>query len=596
VVRALDNTDTFSFDLETTGLSPLDSRILLLQFGTREKQFIMRPSDHVRLLLPYLTNTSHKVLIHNAKFEQKFMQYYYQSHIRNVFDSMIAEQVLESEKYPRSLEYVARKYLNRELDKSLQKSFLQMRPMEAFTDEQLNYAATDVDVLFGIYDKQNDLLIESEQSAIAEIEFACVGVVAAMELEGLPVDIDKWRSKILEYKERERSTREHLFSLFLDDSDLPEQVGMFERTGVVPSAKKERKVITVIDSPQQIGMAFKAIGIELPINDKGHYMTDERTLEKVNHPAAAELLTYRGITKVLDSYGETLLDKIHPFTGRLHPDFNQIGTDTGRFSCREPNVQQIPEEFREFIGGEKDWRIVGGDYSQMELRIIAELSQDESLIRAFHMGGDPHASTAAVMFKIPIEAVTKEQRHIAKTINFGLSYGMGTPKLMDTLNAGREKKLTYNEVVKLNDQYRTTYSGVISWFVDAGNKAFRQGYSVTLGGRKRYYERPPAGLDAETLNNKIAATKRQGGNSPIQGTNADITKLALTNLYFELESYGYRAKIINTVHDEITLLAHKNHAEAVKEIVEDSMLRSAQELIKSVPVKVDSYVSDWWKK
>jgi DNA polymerase I-like protein with 3'-5' exonuclease and polymerase domains len=595
VVSALNGTDVFSFDLETTGLSPLDSRILLLQVGTREQQFIIRASADIEPLLPFLNSTKWLKIIHNAKFEQKFMQFYHKTHIRAVFDTMLAEQVIASEKYARSLAYVVKKYTGREIDKTMQTSFIKMRPMEAFTDKQLAYAATDVEVLFPVYEAQKEELKASDQAYIASIEFDCAGVVAAMELEGIPVDTAKWRHKIGEYRVRERDTRDRLFSLLLDDSTLPEQQGLFERTGVVPSAKKEKKVVTVIDSPAQVGAAFVAIGIKLPRNDKGHYMTDERTLEKIDHPAAQELLEYRGITKVLDSYGESLLDKIHPFTGRLHPDFNQIGAETGRFSCREPNVQQIPEEFREFVGGVQDYKIVGADYSQMELRIIAELSQDPALLKAFSLGGDPHTSTAAVMFGIPPESVTKDQRHIAKTINFGLSYGMGANKLMDTLNANREKKLTIHEVHKINNKYRETYKGVIDWFYQAGEMAYRQGYSVTLGGRKRYFERP-SGVGEADFSNQVAAIKRQGGNSPIQGTNADITKIALANLYFELNQYGYRAAIINTVHDEIMLLAHKRHAEAVKEIVGDSMLRSAQELIKSVPVKVDSYISDWWAK
>jgi DNA polymerase I-like protein with 3'-5' exonuclease and polymerase domains len=567
-----------------------------LQIGTREREFVIRASADIEPLLPFFSSTKWLKLIHNAKFEQEFMQFYHKITIRSVFDTMLAEQIISSDKYPRSLAYVVQKYTGEILDKTPQKSFVGMRPMQAFTDTQLAYAAKDVAVLFAVYEEQKVELEASDQTYIANVEFDCAGVVAAMELEGIPVDTVQWRAKIGEYRIREQETRESLFSLLLDDSPLPEQQGLFERTGVVPSAKAGKKVVTVIDSPAQVGAAFTALGIELPKNDKGHYMTDERTLEKIDHPAASEMLEYRRITKVLDSYGESFLDKIHPFTGRLHPDFNQIGAETGRFSCREPNVQQIPEEFRDFVGGVEDYRIVGADYSQMELRIIAELSQDPALIHAFSLGGDPHTSTAAVMFNIPVDTVTKEQRHIAKTINFGLSYGMGAPKLMDTLNAGREKKLSIKEVYKINDQYRETYKGVIDWFAKAGNTAFQQGFSVTLGGRKRYYTRPAAGLDAQTLQNQIAAIKRQGGNSPIQGTNADITKIALVNLYFELSQYGYRAAIISTVHDEIILIAHKRHAESVKEIVQDSMLRSAQELIKSVPVKVDSYISDWWKK
>lgn len=595
MASALSDARVISFDLETTGLNPLDSRILLLQIGIPFKQFILSPKADVERIFPFLTSRSVEVIIHNAKFEQKFMQYCYGVHINSVFDTMLAEQVLYSEKYARSLEYITKKYLGRDLNKKVRESFFDMKPISMFTTEQLNYAAEDVEVLFGIYEQQVEALVDKDLFNIAQIEFDAVGVVAAMELEGIPLNTALWRDKVQTYKVREKEVRENLFSLILDNSPLPEQTGMFERDGVVPSKTKSKKVVSVIDSPDQVGKALTALGIELPTTEKGNLATDERTLSKIDHPAAKLLLEYRSIEKVIDSYGESFLSKIHPFTGRIHPDFQQLGAETGRFSCRVPNVQQIPEEFREFIGYVDDYKIVGADYSQMELRIIAELSQDPALIKAFSTGDDPHASTAAIMFNIPIETVTKEQRHVAKTINFGLSYGMQADKLRDTINAEREKKLTINEVYKLDKQYRETYRGVIRWFEEAGSLAYHRGYSLTLGGRKRFFNRPSM-VDSETLSKQIAAIRRQGGNAPIQGSNADITKLAMINLYSDLQQYGFRAKIINVVHDEIVLLAHKRHAEAVKEVVAESMLRSAQQYIKSVPVKVDAYVSDIWKK
>lgn len=584
MVSALKNTDRFSFDIETTGLSPIDSRPLLWQVGIPDgPNFVIRPSAQIDKIYPFLASPKWKTIIHNVKFEQRFGQVYDHLVIRNTFCTMLAEQVIMSEKYARGLAYVAEKYTGVIMDKTLQKSFIGMQPQEMFSDEQLAYAAQDVEILFEIYEKQRALLKESGQEAIAQVEFDCAGVVAAMENEGVPLDVVRWRAKIGEYREREIASKEKLFSLLLDETDIPEQQGMFERVGIN------------LKSPPQVSKAMLAVGIDLPKNSKGHYMTDERTLEKIKHPAAKEMLEYRGFVKLIDSYGESLLANIHPFTGRIHPDFQQIGAETGRFSCREPNMQQIPEEFREFVGGVEDWKIVGADYSQMELRIIAELSQDPALIKAFSMGTDPHTGTAAVMFGIPAEKVTKEQRHVAKTINFGLSYGMGAPKLMDTINKEREDKLTIREVYKINNRYKETYAGVIRWFAQAGERAYRQGYSETLGGRKRYFYRPTSG-DADAFTQQVAAIKRQGGNAPIQGTNADITKMALVSVFSDLQDYGYRAKIINAVHDEIVLLAHKSQTEQVKQVVADSMMRSAQELIKSVPVQVDTYVNDWWAK
>jgi DNA polymerase-1 len=240
--------------------------------------------------------------------------------------------------------------------------------------------------------------------------------------------------------------------------------------------------------------------------------------------------------------------------------------------------------------------MVVADYANIELRILAELSGDPALISAFASGEDPHKSTASLMFNIPIENVTKDQRFIAKTINFGISYGMGPTKLMDMLNKDKPEKewLSFRKVAGIMNRYKDTYRKASDWLLETGNLAYRRGWSETMLGRKRWYDRPDnkqSDWDAQ-----VAAIKRKGANSPIQGTNADITKLAMLNLYHDLRTYNYKADIILQVHDEIGVLAHNSQAEAVKSLVVESMEGSAKELLKLVPVKVDVYASDVWKK
>lgn len=583
------DTNVVSFDIETTGLNPIDSRILLAQFGfPNGHQYILDISkSNYMKLAPFLESRKWTKIIHNAKFEQKFTQALWGVFINGVFDTMLAEQVINSDRYPKSLKDVALKYTNEELKKDEQKSFINMKPMEMFTKEQLAYAAKDVEILFPIYEAQKIALQSSGQEKIAQIEFDLAGVVAAMELEGVPVDTTKWRAKLAETKESRRKSHIKLLELFYNGDIYTDQEGMFE---------KELKPLN-LGSPKQVAEALISLGIKLPKTEKGNWKTDERTLSTIGHPVTMEMLEYRGLDKILSTYGEELLSKIHPFTNRLHPDFGQIGTETGRFSCKDPNMQNIPEEFRECIGNFKDHLIVGADYANIELRIIAELSGDPALIKAFETGDDPHKSTAAFMFNIPIETVTKDQRFIAKTINFALTYGMGVPKLRDTLNEKKsaKEKLTFGKVYAIYEAYKETYAGVMAFFEQSGRNAFNKGESTTILGRKRYFDRP-SGLGEEIFKIQAAAIRRQGGNAPIQGTNADITKIAMVNLHEDLREYGFRAKMIVQVHDEIVLLAHKNHAEAVKEVVKESMLKSAQEVLKKVPVKVDTYVSEIWKK
>lgn len=585
MVSAIKDIPVFSFDLETTGLNPHDSRILLMQIGTPKHQYVIDVNHaNIEPLRNFLHSYEYKKIIHQAKFEQKFCQYHLGTVINNVFDTMLAEQIIMSEQFGRSLAYVVHKYSGVILDKEAQTSFIGMKPMQMFTDDQLEYAARDVEVLFDVMEKQKVELIESGQINIAEIEFECAAVVASMELEGIPVNTQKWRAKLDAVRIQHESTRLDVLDMIYKGAPLSEQMGMFERGGVD------------LNSPKQVAGALIALGIKLPKTPKGNYKTDERTLAKVKHPVARTILTYRKYQKILSTYGENILAHIHPFTNRIHPEFQQIGTETGRFACKEPNVQQIPADFRQLIGDVKDYKIVGADFSQMELRIIAQLSMDPGLIAAFTGDNDPHASTASLMFNIPIENVSKQQRFVAKTINFGIAYGMGADKLMDTVNQETDDKITFRRAQELLAQYRETYPKVSEWFYRAGHSAFVKGYSTTVGGRKRYFNRPQGGIDEDSLKQQIAAIKREGGNAPVQGTNADITKRALRTIFDDIVAYGFRASIINAVHDEIVLIAHKNHAETVSKVVEDAMLRAAQEFITVVPVKVESFVSDVWKK
>jgi DNA polymerase-1 len=302
----------------------------------------------------------------------------------------------------------------------------------------------------------------------------------------------------------------------------------------------------------------------------------------------------------MDAYGENIIEKIHPFTGRIHADFKQLGTETGRFSCKDPNLQQMPKAFREcFISGE-GYVFVGADYSQIELRILADVSGDDALSAAFKSGADVHVATAASMFNIPYADVTEEQRFAAKTLNFGIMYGMGVGKLMDSLNVEAEKtgqpKVNIRQVQAILIRYKKTYRKATMWLESAGRKALREGVSETMYGRKRFYTRPISSLDRELYDKTLKGIERQGANSPIQGTCADITKIAMLSLYNNLKEYGYRGNIVLQVHDEIVVLAHKTQAEPIKELVVESMMVAAESILKNIPIKVDAYISEIWKK
>ena len=570
--------DVFALDLETTGLNPLDSRILLCQIGFGDKQYVINAIVDLKPLNPFFESQKWLKLIQNAKFEEAFIQHHLGAKINNVFDTKLAEQLVTGNLHGTSLEVLAAKYAGVTLDKSVRMSFTEIKPLEAFSDAQLEYAALDVVVLFPIWEKQKALLEESGQTAIADTEFQVTNVIASMELEGVPIDTVKWKLKMVHYADEHEASRLKMNEILFPPTVM-EQQGLFVRDAIN------------LNSPKQLKEAFGNIGVKLDA-------TNEREIGIINHPAAKELLNYRRLQKIMSSYGETFLGEVHPFTGRIHPDWQQIGTATGRFSCKSPNLQQMPDEFRQCVSLQ-DHAVVVADYSQIELRILAEYSGDQKFMEAFASGEDLHKATAAAMFTVKLEDVTKEQRFIAKTINFGLAYGMGPNKLMDILNQesmkeGKGSKFQIRQVQMIMNRYKNTYRDVIAWLHQAGELAYRNGYSQTMLGRRRFFTRPD--MTQPNYIQEIASIKRQGANAPIQGTNADITKIAMVNLHNDLEDYSYRAKIIIQVHDEIVVLAHKRHAEAVKEVVVESMLKSASSVLKKVPVKVDAYVSDIWKK
>lgn len=579
MVQALSERNTFSIDLETTGLSPIDSRILLCQVSTKEKNFVMIPSKvDMTKLLPFLRDPKWLKIIQNAKFEQKFIQYVYSTKIENVFDTYLAELLINSESHNNKLEDLALKYAGVQLNKKIREEFFST-PISAFTEEQLQYAADDSAVLFPIYEAQKKLLKDFGLEKVADIEFSLAGVTADMENTGVPVDRDLWAKKLEAYAERHEESRLKMNSLIFDDTGIPEQMGLFVRDGIK------------LESPKKVKEAFLKLGIDIE-------STNEREISLIDHPAAQELLNFRELEKIKTSYGGSFLDAIHPFTGRIHADFQQIGTRTGRFSCKKPNLQQMPDEFRKCVTL-KDHKIVVADFSNIELRILAELSGDAAFRAAFDSGDDPHKSTAATMFNIPIDKVNKEQRFIAKTINFGLAYGMGANKLRDILNSKKEpgeKRLTVGEVRSIYSKYKQAYKGAIDWLRVTGDTAFINLYSTTMLGRKRMFTRPAYAGDDQEFERLVGSIKRQGANSPIQGTNADITKLSMVNLHHDLTKYNYRAKMIIQVHDEIVILAHKTEAESIKELIVESMVSSAQEVLQHVPVKVDAHISDVWTK
>jgi DNA polymerase I len=286
----------------------------------------------------------------------------------------------------------------------------------------------------------------------------------------------------------------------------------------------------------------------------------------------------------LTSYGENILTFINPMTYRIHADFFQIGAPTGRLSCHDPNLQQVPNspEYRSCFTAPPGRKLIIADYSQIELRILAEFSQDPSLLQAFRAGIDLHRMTASQMLGIPFDDITKEQRDAAKALNFGLIYGMGAQGLSNRINTSIE------ESERLIQKYFTTYGGVHSWLTNAGETAVRDRQCRTSSGRLWSFN-----FDS-TDRSAVASYVRAGKNFPIQGTNADITKRALVLMHAPLRTLG--ARVVNCIHDEIVVEAAEETAETAAVTVESLMIQAAAETLKTVPVTVNTVIADCWTK
>lgn len=560
-----------SFDTEGTSLDPYAARLLLLQIATPQKAYLF-DARHLDLspLKKVLEEEKILKLGQNVKFDYGMLKAKTGFRVVNIFDTMLAERILTTGlARDNSLAAISRKYLGIELAKETRETFA--NHTRDFSKKQLDYAAMDVLVLFPIYERQKVALEKEGLAKIADLEFQLVPVVSEMELRGFLIDVGKWRVVISDYQQKASEVAKK----------IQEELRPYFRATQTDLFGNHADVVN-LNSPSQVLDAFRKVGLDLP-------STGEEILARYDHPLAKLLLEHRTYEKIITAFGENLIAKINPQTGRIHPDYMQIGADTGRFACSNPNLQQIPSDslFRQCFIAPPGYKLVVADYSQIELRIAAELSGDPVFLKAFAEDADLHTVTASQMYGVPEDAVTKELRQTSKTINFGLLYGRGAKSIGVQIGASEEKARA------LLEKYFRTYRQVKRWLDNAARDAVRLGYSETMGGRKRFYQK----LDPEdpSYERQVAYIERQGKNTPVQGTSADMTKIALVNVSRRIKQEKLEAVPIHTVHDEIVVEAKENQAEKVAKIVGEEMERAGKTLLKRVPVKVDVSVSDIWE-
>ncbi|MCW5959833.1 MAG: hypothetical protein KIS76_06690 [Pyrinomonadaceae bacterium] len=571
----LESEEYLGFDTETTALDPFDGYIRLVQLSNGKdtkvidlKPFMERGDlstlPELKPLRDLLSAPRPIKIAHNAKFDAKWTRHHLGVDLNGIFDTMLASQLIAAGDQDRrhNLAAVSEFFLGIEMDKSQQVSDWSA---DELSHSQIEYAAKDAATMVPLREKIVERLRQDELIQVAKLEFDCVMPIAAMELNGFFLDADRWREQLDKVEKQQK----------VIGLDLQKMLS----AGVAQASLFGVAEIN-LNSQTQVSEALKNLGVPMPESTRAWQL--QPLAEQ--YPVVAKLLEYRGVAKSLTSFGENILEFIRPETGRIHADFRQIGAPTGRFSCSKPNVQQIPHEveYRRCFRAPDGKKLIVADYSQVELRILADFSEDQNFINAFITGEDFHTSTAARVFNIDPKDVSADQRSFAKRLNFGVVYGIGASKF--AMMTG----LTEPEAENMMRRYFTTYRGLDAWLRDAARKSVIDRTARTASGRLVKFR-----FD-ETDRAAKGGAQRNGKNFPIQGTSADILKRALRLLHDKIS--GTSAKLVNIIHDEIIVEADTAEAEQTAKFLEDAMCDAGKEYIKRVPVNVDVKISDEWSK
>jgi DNA polymerase-1 len=575
-VESLCSQVAIGLDTETTDLDPYLARLRLIQLASPDGVYIvdlncfadgdLQQSEALAPLRQLFSSPRPIKIAHNAKFDAKFIKHNLGVDIVGLFDTLLASQLVSAgdieERH--GLAAIAERYLNEVVDKSERLSNWEFE----LSETQLQYAARDAAVLIPLREKLIERIKSLGLIKCAQLEFECVMPVVDLELAGFFMDKQRWLEQLSIVEERRGELANELQEM------LGEGVAQASLFGP-PRANIN------LDSQQQVTEALTRLGIPLPDSTRNWKLQPLAA----QYPVVEKLLEYRTMQKALTSYGENMVELINPKTGRLHADFRQIGAPTGRFSCTNPNIQQVPHavEYRRcFMGHPATRRLVIADYSQIELRILAEFSGDEAFINAFRSGADLHKVTAAQVFGVSADQVTKEQRDFAKRLNFGVVYGIGAQRFSMMTGLG------VSDAEDVLRRYFATYRKLDAYLRESANRAVSDKQARTGSGRLVKFNYDPSDRQ------QISMTQRNGKNAPIQGTSADILKRALRLLSDELRTTS--AKIVNIIHDEIVVEVDEGEAEAVAETVERGMVAAGEEYLGTVPVKVEAQIADEWTK
>jgi DNA polymerase-1 len=580
LIKYLSAFDEICFDTETTGIDANEAEIVGMSFSVKpaEAFYVFCPADQqetsrrLHFFKPLFNNASKTWIGHNIKYDMLILKWQGIEITGNTFDSMLAHYVIEPDG-KNGMDALSEKFLGYEpvhIEELIGKKGKGQGSMRDVEPEKIKeYAAEDADITLQLKTVLLPKLKEREvEKVFYEVENPLVKVLTDMEFEGIRIDESFLNEYSKELEKEAKAAEESVYKQAGVRFNLasPKQLGevLFDKMQIDPKAKKTKT---------------------------GQYATGEDVLLKLaaNNKIVDDILVFREFTKLKSTYVDALPLMINKKTGRVHTSYAQAVAVTGRLSSNNPNLQNIPirtERGREirkaFIPRDKDHVLISADYSQIELRIVAAISGDVNMCEAFKTGKDIHNATAAKVFNVEEKDVTKEMRYKAKSVNFGIIYGQGAFGLAENLGISR------TEAKEIIDNYKKQFPNIQKYMDDTIHFAQEHGYVQTLMGRKRWLK------DINSANFTVRAfAERNAINSPIQGSAADMIKLAMIKIHAEFSKHNFKSKMLLQVHDELVFDAHKDEIERIKPIILNCM-HTALELPNEVPTDAELGLGDNW--
>lgn len=577
-IKNLLNQTSVCFDTETNHIDPIIAELVGIAFSweTGKGFYMPFPEDQeeaqvlIEQLRPFFENDSIEKIGQNLKYDIKVLHKYGIKVKGKLFDTMLAHYLINPD-MRHNMDVLAETYLNytpisiTELIGKTGKNQITMRDVPL--EKQTEYAVEDTDITLQLKEHfEKELGEANTKKLFDDIEIPLLRVLAAMELEGIKLDETFLKSLSVELDKDIKTLEELIYKEAGERFNIasPKQLGeiLFDKMKLIDKPKKTKT---------------------------GQYATSEDILSYLakDHEIIQHILDYRGLSKLKSTYVDALPNQVLKTTGRVHTDYMQTVAATGRLSSNNPNLQNIPirtargrEVRKAFVPRSDEYVLLSADYSQIELRIIAALSKEETMINAFRNGEDIHASTASKVFNVALNDVTREQRSNAKTVNFGIIYGVSAFGLSNQTNLSR------SEAKELIDTYYATYPKLKNFISEQIDFARDHGYVQTVLGRRRYLK------DINSRNAVVrGAAERNAVNAPIQGSAADIIKIAMINIYDKLEAGNYKTKMLLQVHDELVFDVYKPELDTIKNLVKTEMENAYQ---LEVPLDVELGVGTDW--